>query len=112
MTTSLYERMKEINGFTGNFINPYAGDDGYISLGTRYVSDLGVAKTYDLYALVSPSASRIDFGARFGNEPEEYLSGEAYRKDNGEWELYVGGETAIAAARYFANVAKPPQAIS
>jgi len=81
---------------------------GFVSLG-EYRIQRGAERDspvdiYDLYAIRASSGRSIDFGARYGNEPHEYLSGEAFLPRNDmTWDLVVSGVTAIAAARYFAN---------
>jgi len=57
---------------------------------------------YDLYAIVNPSGN-IDFGARYGEEDSQYLSGEFVMDKDGNHFLSVSNITAIAAARFFAN---------
>ena len=57
---------------------------------------------YDLYAVKERDDS-VSFGARWSDDGPDYLSGEAWRDEQGLWRLAVHGPTAIAAARYFAN---------
>jgi len=82
--------------------NPWADTEGFIDLGIHTVLEYNATRctVYELYALVNKNT--IDFGARYGNEGNEYISGAAYRHGN-EWEVSMGGIVALAAARYFAN---------
>jgi hypothetical protein len=58
---------------------------------------------YELYALVNPNNPySINFGARYGNAGEEYISGEAHFSE-GSWEIYGNWQICLAAARFFAN---------
>lgn len=89
------------------FHNPYAGGDRFVDLGEyRFGKMRGdgqiVTHHYDLYALIQ-SDRDISFGARYGNEDHEYLSGTAFKNQQGKWDLYCGEILSHAAARYFAN---------
>jgi len=93
------------------FGNPYSRVTGFIPLGPYKFSRVTTTETgatqlvseaYDLYAIMS-QANQVSFGARYGEGEGEYLSGSAYKKQDGQWELTVFGPTAIAAARFFAN---------
>ncbi len=71
----------------------------------RYIPDrIPELRRYDLYAINAQKDS-VSFGARYGDNDDEYRSGEAH-KINGKWVIYAGGPLAIAAARYFANIHK------
>lgn len=94
---------------TLRFYNDYIGCENFVPLGQYDYGVLsnGVSTScrFDLYALPYHGGARrtITFGARFSNQPEDYRSGEAYLKDDGEWVFCVGKEVAVAAARFFAN---------
>ncbi len=91
------------------FTNAFSDCPEFVSLGPYNIGTVKdgcqTSERYDLYALpyFSGKTNTISFGARYGNRPEEYKSGEAYLNDKGEWKLMVGRETGIAAARFFAN---------
>jgi len=88
------------------YTNPWTTSPDFVDLGPYDIGYLDKpTDRYDLYALIQ-DAHCISFGARYGNEDHEYLSGEAFKLPNGTWELYVSRELAIAAARYFANYYK------
>lgn len=76
--------------------------DYVIPLGTHNVTINGKITSYALYAL-NEEKDRVSFGARYGNEPWEYLSGEARKQENGEWSIFAHDVVALAASRYFAN---------
>ena len=86
------------------FHNPWKASERFVDLGVlRWVGSED--RYYELYALVVPGQDHVHFGARYGNEGPAYLSGQAFRKDSGEWAIYGEPVAAIAtaAARYFAN---------
>lgn len=89
------------------FTNPWADSDQFIPLGSYDYTIVhereSIHRRYDLYALYNPGANKVSFGARYGNQPEQYLSGAAHCGKDGRWEIYGGRELAMAAARFFAN---------
>ena len=92
---------------TTRFANPWGHNTYFLNLGHYDVGTVsGPTDRRDLYALLrskdGEDQATVHFGARYGDEPHEYQSGEAFYSD-GQWNLYVNGATAIAAARYFAN---------
>jgi hypothetical protein len=81
--------------------NRYANDPDFVDLGEFNINRLGKTCHYDLYALVGNK--EISFGAKYGENDEDYESGKAYLLSNGQWSIWGGQATLLAAARYFAN---------
>ena len=86
------------------FTNPWADDARFIDLGEYKFTDVeGVPHYYELYALTGTSKRSISFGARYGDEPQAYISGEA-NKIKDTWSIDAGGSPLLmAVARFFAN---------
>ena len=100
--------------------NPYNdGAPDFIDLGPyirgKLINGIETEEYYQLYALLHKDPTRISFGAKYGTEDYQYLSGGAdyvtvtdwgddrvpvYRK---EWVITGGDVIHLAAARYFAN---------
>lgn len=86
------------------YTNPYAVSEGFVDLGPVAMNSFGLLTHYDLYALIQDQ-THVSFGARYGNEGHEYLSGTATLNDDAEWDLYGGFEIYIAMARFFSKYA-------
>ena len=93
------------------FVNPYASRPDFVFLGHYDMGYIGddrggtFISRLDLYALTDSHANGkwISFGARYGDEPSEYLSGEAVRGEDKQWVIVGGDAINRAAAVYFAN---------
>jgi len=85
------------------FKSPHIYKPNFIDLGVFDYTDVNkVLHQYDLYILVGDKEHLIHLGARYGNAPEDYLSGSAdYYKGN--WHFIGSLPLMVAAARYFAN---------
>jgi len=65
------------------------------------MSEGGKLISYDLYAL-GKNPEEISFGARFGNEHTDYITGFAIRKGLKDYDLFGALPVMVAIARYFA----------
>jgi hypothetical protein len=80
------------------FINPFENSSGFIDLGPyeiHYIRSCG-SEYYDLYAI--DCGSHIDFGARYGSNDSDYISGGCF---DGKEMLGGAAPILMAATRYY-----------
>ena len=85
--------------------NRYSNHPAFIDLGPySYDDEKGKSQYFQLYAIIRRDGS-IDFGAKYGPEDSEYLSGEsAYNPDTKQYTIYCGHKALLmACSLYFAN---------
>ena len=86
-----------------HYRNPWATNGApFVDLGSDVIPEREKFHRVDFYAL--PEPGYIQFGARYGNDPEQYVGGFAHRAaSTNKWEIVGDGWIHRAAARYFAN---------